>query len=166
MQVKASLRRIWSKSPTGEYEHSYQAKSPVLKLKGKGKDYDENFHIENKPQEIVELYKKVDRYCMELSPDNIEKSYLKKYIKYSCTKNIFCCVHLQKNGLRIWLKLNYPTLVNPPDFARDVSKVGHWGVGDVELMVSSITRFEIVKDVIKQSFDQNCRLEAKFKGEY
>ena len=70
-------------------------------------------------------------------------------------KVIFCCVHLQKSGLRIWLKLNYSRLENPPNFVRDVSDIGHWGVGDVEIGIDSLEKLQISKSFIRQSFEEN-----------
>jgi len=160
MQVKESLRRLWPKSPTDEYLPNYKfERKPSVKFETQGKKYDEKYHLEEKPQEVVELFKKADQYCVDLYPAGVERSYLAKYIKYSCVKNIFCCVHLQKSGLRIWLKVNYLELNNPPEYVRDVSRVGHWGVGDVELMVNNIERFHTVKDLIKKSFEQNCKTQ-------
>ncbi len=76
------------------------------------------------------------------------------YISYSHRDNIFCCVSLRKSGLRVWLKLNYSELENPPSYIRDVSNIGHWGVGDVELIIDSIQRFQDVKGLIQKSFEQ------------
>lgn len=158
MQVKKTLRILWPGLPT-EYliNHQSQKESSIIP-KTKEKEYDEKYHIEGKPQEVVELFKKIDQYCMDPYPVGVERSYLAKYVKYSCIKNIFCCIHLQKSGLRVWLKLKYFELINPPDYVRDVSKIGHWGVGDVELMVNDIEKFQTVKDLLKKSFEKNCRI--------
>ena len=43
---------------------------------------------------------------------------------------------------------------NPPEYARDVSRVGHWGVGDVELTIDSIEKFHNAKFLIQKSFDK------------
>ena len=64
-------------------------------------------------------------------------------------------MHLQKSGLRVWLKLNYARLENPPDHVRDVSNIGHWGVGDVELAINSFERLQEAKSLIRQSFEGN-----------
>ena len=70
-------------------------------------------------------------------------------------KSIFCCVHLQKSGLRIWLKLDYSRLESPPDYVRDVSNIGHWGVGDLEIGIDSLEKLQISKSLIRQSLDEN-----------
>ena len=85
----------------------------------------------------------------------MQRKYLAKYVSYLHGKAIFCCVHLQKSGLRIWLKLSYSYLENPPDFIRDVSNIGHWGVGDVEVGIDSLDKLQIAKLLIRQSFEKN-----------
>lgn len=69
-------------------------------------------------------------------------------------KNIFCCVHVYSSGLRVWLKLNYLDLESPPEYIRDVSNIGHWGVGDVELIINSFDRFQNAKSLIMKSFEE------------
>jgi predicted transport protein len=97
----------------------------------------------------------LDKFCRELGPTSVEKRYLKKYVSYAHGKNIFCCVHLQKSGLRIWLKLNYSRLENPPDYVRDVSNIGHWGTGDVEVRIDTLQKLETSTPFIRQSFEEN-----------
>jgi len=53
------------------------------------------------------------------------------------------------------LKLDYAHLENPPDYVRDVSNVGHWGVGDVEFPINSLERLQEAKSLIRQSFEEN-----------
>ena len=74
-------------------------------------------------------------------------------MRYSHGKHIFCCIHLKKSGLHVALKLDYSDLENPPEFARDVSQVGHWGVGDVELAIDSLGRLDDAKVLILKSFE-------------
>ena len=94
-------------------------------------------------------------FCRELGQATVQRKYLAKYVRYSHGKNIFCCVHLQKSGLRVWLKLSYSGLESPPDFARDVSRIGHWGVGDVELAIDSLDKVQDAKVLIQRSFEEN-----------
>lgn len=156
-QIKDALKRIWTQ--TAEIEMPHISKDKIKQKaskpqKIKEKEYNENYHIVNKPQEILELYRTIDKFCKDLAPLNIQKKYLAKYINYSHDKNIFCCIHIQKSGLRIWLKLKYSNLEHPPDFVRDVSNIGHWGVGDVEMAIDSVERFHNAKQLILKSFEE------------
>ncbi len=103
----------------------------------------------------MELFRTVGKFCRELDPNNVQRNYLARYIKYIYEANIFCSVVLWKSGLRIYLKLNYADLENPPEYARDVSNVGHWGVGDVEVAVNSLGTIEGAKAFIRRSFEES-----------
>jgi len=158
MQVKEALKRLWAQSSEIEipsmYTESEKPEEREIKPRS-GKDYGEEYHIKGKPQEVIELFRTIDKFCRELDPGNIQKKHLAKYVSYLHGKAIFCCVHLQKSGLRMWLKLNYSYLENPPEYVRDVSKVGHWGVGDVEIGIDSLEKLQNSKSLIRQSFEEN-----------
>jgi len=157
VQVKKALKRLWAQTSEIEGPGTFDSVKPVPpeRTKGRGKEYGEEYHLKGQPQEVIELFRTIDKYCRELDPTAVQRKYLAKYVRYTHGKNIFCCVHLQKSGLRVWLKLNYSDLESPPEYVRDVSNIGHWGIGDVELVINSLQRFQSVKDLIQQSFESN-----------
>jgi len=167
-QVKESLSRIWrgpavdapiradrSAGTDKSAARTEAAKRPWRTRRASKSEspYDEAHHICEKPKEAIELYRAVDRLCLSLGSDTITKRYLAKCIAYDRGKRAFCSVHIQKNGLRVWLQLKYSRVVNPPVFARDVSNVGHWGGGDFELAISSLPQLEQAAPLIRDSFD-------------
>jgi len=157
IQIKESLKRIWLQTSENEISPNYKYKDETSeKTTKKEKEYDEEYHIGDKPREVVELFKTIDNFCRNFDSVNVKRKYLAKYVKYMCGKVIFCCVHIQKSGLRVWLKLDYTELENPSEYVRDVSKVGHWGVGDVELTIDSIEKFQSAKYLIQKSFEENA----------
>ncbi len=80
-----------------------------------------------------------------------------KYVSWSLDKAIFCCAHLQQAGIRVWVKLDPKQLDPNASFARDVSKIGHWGVDDVELAVNGVDRLNDAEPYIRKSFDRATR---------
>ncbi len=158
MQVKNALKRLWGQTSEVKILPSSKTAGKTTapdKTRVKGKEYSEDHHIRGKPQEIVELFRTIDKFYRELDPSNVQRKYLAKYVRYSHGENIFSCVNVQKSRLRIWLKLKYSDLESPPEYARDVSNVGHWGVGDVELAIDSLERFQNAKALIQKSFEKN-----------
>lgn len=157
-QVKNALSRLWA--PTSEVEISltYEPSTEHVLSEGRrlrGKESSEEHHIGGKPQGVVELFRAIDKFCRELDPAAVSRKYLAKYIRYTHGKNIFCCVNLHKSGVRVWLKLRYSDLESPPVYVRDVSRVGHWGVGDIELAIDSLEKFQNAKLLIRRSFEEN-----------
>jgi len=157
-QVKKALKRLWSQTSEVEILSTYEVSvepMPASETRVRGKEYAEENHTEGKPQEVVELFRTIDKFCRELDPTSVQRKCLAKYIKYTYGKSIFCCVGLWKSGLRVWLKLSYSHLESPPEYVRDVSNVGHWGVGDVELAIDSLERFQSARSFIQKSFEEN-----------
>jgi predicted transport protein len=155
IQVKKALDLLWSQTS----DVTPALPSPVKPTHGggkkalRGKPQTEEHHTNGKPQEVIELYRTIDKICRDFAPTNVTKRFLVKYIGYSHNKKNFCCVHLQKSGLRVWLKLKYLELKSPPDFIRDVSNIGHWGVGDVEMTIDTLDKLQNGKEFILKSFE-------------
>jgi len=172
-QVKESLSRIWRGSAVdaaipadgssrtdrsaGDRTEAANKAWHTRRAAKSELPYDEAHHIAGKPKEAIELYRAIDRLCLSLGTDSIGKRYLGKCIAYDRGKRAFCSVHIQQAGLRVWLKLKYSRVVNPPAFARDVSNVGHWGGGDFELAISSLPQLEQAAPLIRESFDASGR---------
>ena len=157
-QVKKALERLWTQTYeiTVQYTHDIgvQSESPDI-TESSRQEYSEEYHTEGKPWEIIELYRSIDKFCRELDPPNIKRKFLKTYVSYSHGKNIFCSVHLQKSALRVWIKVKYADLDRPPEYVRDVSTIGHYGVGDVELGIDSFEKFQNSRVYIQRSFEEN-----------
>lgn len=168
-QVKESLSRIW-RGPAFDAAISADGSSAVGRSAGnrseaveKGRrtgpaaksesTHDEAHHVAGKPREIVELYRAIDRLCLSLRPGEVERRCGAVTINYRCGKPVFCCVELQKRGLRVCLKLKYSRLENPPSFARDVSGVGHFGVGDLQLAIRDMAQLDEATPLIRKSFE-------------
>jgi len=171
-KIRASILRLWPKTslslqegivvpPFSESfreekgwtpERAMGANRAARAKKGQS-SHNESHHTSGKPQEVLELLSAIDRLCLSLSPGAVEKYFLAKSINYIRGKHIFCCVHVLQSGLRVWLKLKYSRLENPPSFARDVSNVGHWGVGDLELGINSMAQLEEALPLIRRSFE-------------
>jgi hypothetical protein len=157
-QVRTALKRLWAQTSETDIPSTYKFSVENISSKRDkiiGNEYGEDYHLEGKPQEVIELFWTIDKFCRELNPIAVQRKYLKYYITYAHGKNIFCCVHLQKNGLRVWLKINYSDLENQPEYVRDVSDIGHLGVGNVELVIDNIQRFQSTKGLIQKSLEEN-----------
>jgi predicted transport protein len=140
------------------YKRDYRikkSKTAILSEKDKVATYDEQYHTEGRPKDIVELFHALDDFCMNIAAGSVARQYLAKYVRYDHRDHIFCCVHVDKSKLRVWLKLKYSDMDNPPDYMRDVSNVGHWGTGDVEVNIANAAALEGSKPIIKRSFEEN-----------
>ena len=53
----------------------------------------------------------------------------------------------------VWLKLDPSTVTPEEGFSRDVRQIGHWGTGDVELLVRSHADLEKAKGLIQKAYE-------------
>jgi hypothetical protein len=163
-QIEEGLGRIWDIGKQKPQTLSEATDSEKQKRPGSERpsaEYSETHHTEGRPNEVIELYRGLDRFCQDLAPGKVTRSYKSKYVSWSLDKGIFCCAHLQQGGLRVWVKTDPKTLDPTLSFARDVSKVGHWGVGDVELAVNSLDRLHDAEAFIRKSFENAIRKSSK-----
>ncbi|MFD1314240.1 DUF5655 domain-containing protein [Namhaeicola litoreus] len=102
--------------------------------------------------DLLNLYQELEDYLFSLG-DDVQKKELMYYHAFSRIKN-FACVELRtkKKDLLIYLKLNYNSIENPPKNLRDVSNIGHYGTGDVELTIQSMEELENSKHLIEESY--------------
>lgn len=168
-QVKESLSRIWRgpapDAATAADGSSGKEQSASNRSEGAKRAWrtrrltktespcDEAHHITGKSKEAVELYRAVDRLCLSMRAGAVARRCLRNSIAYVCDKRSFCSVRIKQGGLLVWLRLKYSRLTNAPNFARDVSGVGHQGNGDLELGISSLAQLKDAEPLIRQSFE-------------
>jgi predicted transport protein len=174
-RVKESLARIWAENtdtgaplaaspigPASATEHGVSprsrgaAKTATIrreKATRTSTPYDEAYHLDGKPKEVLELYRAIDRLCLSMKPGEVERRCVAMTINYVCGKTIFCCVEVQQGGIKVCLKLKYSHVEHPPSFARDVSNLGHYGVGGFQLAISNIAQMDEAGPLIRRSFE-------------
>lgn len=164
-KIKDSIIRIWpiwdrESTPVISESDRPSKVRPVVGTKqlrrGKKpkKIYSESHHTGNKPAEVLELFRKLETFCLSLKPGEISKEYLAKTVNYLYGDVLFCSVHLLKSGLRVWLYLDYNEVANAPAFSRDVSGIGHWGGGDFEMAIKNVYQLNESERLIKLSLEK------------
>ena len=119
------------------------AKNPVMVAAGKKAaitrnigQYTTESHLQNKSKEVIELMEALQDMIMGFD-DSIEEIPKKYYIAYKSTQNILT-VEVRLRNLKIYLKLKPEDIpVNTPNY-RDVSNIGHHGIGDVEFTITNL----------------------------
>lgn len=118
------------------------------KATGKDKSVDEQLAIAS--AEIRDLYAQVISVLTSLG-DDVQEKRLKLYTAFRRLKN-FACVIVYPNRLLVTLRLD-PASVKPEEgFSRDVSQVGHWGTGDVELTLRGQADLERARPLLERSY--------------
>lgn len=111
--------------------------------------YDEDFHLKDRSDDILELYESFKNAILILSPD-LEISPKKFYLAFKQNKNNIVSIRLQNKSLKMWINAKKGNLDDPKKLTKDVSNVGHWATGDYELTVSDTKNLEYIMSLVKQ----------------
>jgi uncharacterized protein with ParB-like and HNH nuclease domain/predicted transport protein len=99
-----------------------------------------------------ELFDAFREQVLALDPC-VTEEFLKFYVAYKSETN-FVDVVPQAKRLRLSLNLSFPEIVDPRGICKDVSGVGRWGNGDVEIGLSSVEELPYVMGLVRQSFEK------------
>lgn len=106
-------------------------------------------HFGDKPQVIVDLYTQLHERLIALD-SSVERVFRKQFVGYRLGKKVFCSVIPQKQRLRLILPLDPGTIAGEPN-TRDVSNVGHWGVGNSEFSLESDDQLEAAMRLVSRA---------------
>lgn len=96
------------------------------------------------------LFETLDRRIMNLSPA-VKREYKKLYIAYKLDTN-FVDIVVQKQRLRISVNMKFSEVYDPLGICRDVTGLGRWGNGDVEMFMEHTSDIDRVMEIIEQSY--------------
>lgn len=130
-----------------------EAPVEVVQPKQSGKDKSLAEQLEQATPEVRALYAQTVDSLHALG-DDVQEKPLKLYTAFRRLKN-FACVIAYPNRLLITLKLEPATMALEEGFSRDVSQVGHWGTGDLELCLRNVVDLERAKPLIERSYVEN-----------
>ena len=97
------------------------------------------------------LFESLDKRIMNLSPA-VKKEYKKLYVAYKLDTN-FADIVFQKQRLRISINMKFSDIIDPNGICKDITGIGRWGNGDVELFMEHQDELDQVMEIVKQSFD-------------
>lgn len=84
--------------------------------------------------------------------DDVQRKELRLYTAFKRLKN-FATVVLQRNRLLLYLHIDPAQAVASLPNARDVSAIGHWGTGDLEIALSSLADLDGAKPLIAAAYE-------------
>ena len=100
------------------------------------------------------LFEALDRRIQNLSPD-VKREFKKLYVAYKLDTN-FVDIVFQKQRLRISLNMKFSEVIDPNGICHDITGLGRWGNGDVELYMEHASDVDQIMEVVEQAY----RLQA------
>jgi len=132
-------------------------KNPIMVQAGKkaaetrqSGSYTVDEHYENCDENIKIIFKELRDYILNIA-ETVEEKPKKFYIAYKVSQN-FICVEVKKSKILTFLKVN-PKEIKIPSNGRDVSNIGHYGTGDLELTINNMDEMEKSKEYIRNAFE-------------
>jgi uncharacterized protein with ParB-like and HNH nuclease domain/predicted transport protein len=98
------------------------------------------------------LFEALRKAVLALDPC-VTEEFLKRYVAYKAETN-FVDVIPQAKRLLLMMNMPFSDLSDPKGLCKDVSGVGRWGNGEVEVGVSSVEELPYVMGLVRQSFDR------------
>lgn len=128
-----------------------QAEPTAPKPVGKDKSLAEQ--LASASPEIQATYTQMVSYLMSLG-DDVQEKRLKLYTAFRRLKN-FACVIVYTNRMLVTLKLDPASVSLEEGFSRDMSQIGHWGTGDLELTIRTLADLDRAKPLLERSYTES-----------
>lgn len=123
-------------------------KSPKTKTPKASPDYSLAHHTAKMSQESLELFETLREQILALG-DDVDERFMNQYVGYRRLRN-FAEIVGQKKGLKLFID---GAIADPDGIGKDVSQIGHWGTGNLEVKVEEPSDIDRVMALIKQAYE-------------
>lgn len=127
-----------------------ETEKAVVSKKQVDKTFTEQY--ENAPAKFKNIFNELKEFALSLG-DDVSENTLKLYVAFKKIKN-FATVEIYQSNIRLNIKLN-PDNYDLTDSLRDIRNIGHWGTGDLQLIIKSEKDIELAKSLIKDAYEEN-----------
>lgn len=121
----------------------------VAKVTGPDKPFAEV--LAGLPEATLQLLASLEDYTMSLG-DDVQRKELRLYLAFKRLKNFATVVIHKKNCLLLYLHIDPAPALSSIPKARDVTSIGHWGTGNLEITISSMAELEAAKPFISAAY--------------
>lgn len=114
----------------------------------------ERLHLDYvKGTKAEELFDSIRKRIINLDPA-IREEFKKYYVAYKLDTN-FVDIMPQKSNLKIWINLPFTAIYDPKGLCKDMTNIGHWGNGDIEITMDTKEQIEDILALINQSYKKH-----------
>jgi uncharacterized protein with ParB-like and HNH nuclease domain/predicted transport protein len=101
--------------------------------------------------DMLDLYQVLRKRILNIDA-SVKEDFKKLYIAFKSSTN-FVDIVPQKARLRLSLNIEFNDIIDPKGWCKDVSGLGRWGNGDVEVGVNAIGELDYIIELVQQAFD-------------
>ena len=151
LYLEEIFRKSTITSPPGSLDGLTAGKKAALSRRTGS--YTVEQHFTKKPVLMKDLAQSIREFALGLDLA-IEEAPKKYYIAYKISQNIIC-MEIYKHRVLLYIKFD-PKKVDAPKklHPRDMTSIGHYGTGDLELPVRTKDDLELVKPLLEQAYQK------------
>lgn len=123
----------------------------AVSTKGPGPDKSIAELLTTLPGPVQELLASLEDYMLSLG-DDVQRKELRLYLAFKRLKNFATVVLHRKNCLLLYLHVDPATALPMLPNARDVTNIGHWGTGNLEVTLSAQADLDAAKPFIMAAY--------------
>jgi predicted transport protein len=120
------------------------------KATGPDKSYAEL--LANLPESTQTLLASLEDYTFSLG-DDVQRKELRLYAAYKRLKNFATVVLHRKSSLLLYLHIDPAKALHVLPNARDVTNIGHWGTGNLEVVLTTLADLDAAKPWIAAAYE-------------
>ncbi|WP_141401347.1 DUF5655 domain-containing protein [Ornithinimicrobium cerasi] len=156
--LRRSLNRILDgeepKVAAGTATPAPPSSTPLVPGPAKAAEYPLDHHLGGKSSLVRELFESVDNLTEALGAD-VSRRVRKQYIGYFRGKHSFFTLEIQRSRVLVYLALD-PSTTAPwqEGVMRDVRKIGHFGMGDLEYSLTEPAQLAEVRQLVQAAYDR------------
>lgn len=103
--------------------------------------------------ELQDRFEALKAFLLALG-DDVQMKTLKYYFAFKRIKNFACVeIHPQTKHILVYVKINPDSITLENGFTRDVRNIGHFGTGDLEIIISSDADKKKAEDLLIRSYE-------------
>ena len=138
--------------------HQVAAKeSKIKQVTEEIKVFEEEDHLQRCSEAIRELYEELKSRILSL--DGLEVSPTKTYIGFKYNNRVITDMEFLSNHIKQRLNLKTGQLDDPKGLFRDMTGIGHWGVGDYEAKYNVEVDIDYLMSLVNQSYQYHLHHE-------
>ncbi len=104
-------------------------------------------------QDLQDRFESLKAFIEALG-DDVQTNFLKYYIAFKRIKNFACVeIHPKTKEIRVFLKVDPKSITLEPGFTEDYQSIGHWGTGDLMIILKTENDLSKAKDLFVKSYE-------------
>lgn len=111
--------------------------------------------LQQSTQPLKDLFDSIKYFILNLG-DDIQMNELLYYFAFKRIKTFASIeIHPKTNTIVLYVRLDPKTVKFESGFIRDVTNIGHHGLGDIEIRIKTLDDFERAKHILVKSYEQS-----------